>query len=243
MTSFSFSPIGTISSCFKEKFGIPRQPGLVPAATAKLVLDKQFSEDCVRSLEGFSHIWVSFVFHETLSQGWKPMVRPPRLGGNTKVGVFASRSTFRPNALGLSVVKLDNIESFNSQQVLHLSGCDLLDGTPVLDIKPYLPYVDSIRDAKGGFASEPPQHLFNVEFSEDAIKQSLHASERIGQDVRQLITQVLQLDPRPSYQKTAPQAAQSINHNPRIYSMKLYDFDLKWQYCENNNIMVLALVF
>jgi tRNA-Thr(GGU) m(6)t(6)A37 methyltransferase TsaA len=240
MDSFSFSPIATISSCFKEKFGIPRQPGLVPAATAQLFLDKQFGEESIRGLQGFSHIWINFVFHGTQQHGWKPMVRPPRLGGNTKVGVFASRSTFRPNALGLSVVKLEEIETLETQVVLHLSGCDLLDGTPVLDIKPYLPYVDALADATGGFASEPPQQLFDVVFTDDAMQQSRQASDRAGHDVRQLIMQVLQLDPRPAYQK---ETASGSNKNPRIYSMKLYDFDLKWQYCENSKIKVLALVF
>ncbi len=242
MEPFSFSPIGTISSCFKEKFGIPRQPGLVTAATAELVLDEQFGEQSIRGLDGFSHIWVNFVFHKTLEQGWKPMVRPPRLGGNTRVGVFASRSTFRPNALGMSVLKLDKIDHVKSQVILYLSGCDLLDGTPVLDIKPYLPYVDSIPDAKAGFASEPPQSTYQVEFSDDAIKQSQQASERIGHDVSILIRQILAHDPRPSYQKRSSQAAYVINNKPRIYSMKLYDFDLKWQYCENSKIKVLGLV-
>ncbi len=241
MESFSFSPIGRISSCFKEKFGIPRQPGLVTAATAKLFLNKQFDEESIRGLDGFSHIWVNFVFHGTIEQGWKPMVRPPRLGGNAKVGVFASRSTFRPNALGLSVMKLDNISYEKSRVILQLSGCDLLDGTPVLDIKPYLPYVDSIHDAKGGFASEPPKNIFQVGFSPEAMIQIRDASERTGQDVRELITQILQFDPRPSYLQSATQVAKSINENSRVYSMKLYDFDLKWQYCENGKINVLEL--
>lgn len=233
MQSFSFSHIGVISSCFKEKFGIPRQPGLAPAATARLVLNEQFGEESVRDLQDFSHIWIIFVFHATLDQGWKPMVRPPRLGGNAKCGVFASRSMFRPNPLGMSVVKLDKIERSGSRITLFLSGCDLLDGAPVLDIKPYLPYVDSIPDAKGGFAAEKPETKCQVEFADKAIKQIQQASQATGQDITELIRQILQLDPRPAYQKD--------HNNKRIYSMKLYDFDLKWQYCENSKIKVLGI--
>jgi len=234
MNTFEFSSIGTISSCFKEKFGIPRQPGLVTAAKATLVLNSEFEELSVRDLNGFSHIWIQFVFHATLSQGWKPMVRPPRLGGDAKVGVFASRSMFRPNPLGLSVVVLEEIEIQKSNVILHLSGCDLLDGTPVLDIKPYLPYADSIASAKGGFANQSPPLSTDedISFKEVAQAQCQRASERLGQNLETLIRQIIQCDPRPSYQR--------IDYN-RIYSMKLYDFDLKWQYGENNKIKVLAL--
>ena len=235
MHTLDFSPIGTVSSCYKEKFGIPRQPGLVKDTKAQLVLDKMFSEECVRGLDGFSHIWLQFIFHKTQQQGWKSMVRPPRLGGNKKVGVFASRSTFRPNPLGLSVVKLSQIEIVNSTVVLHLLGCDLLDGTPILDIKPYLPYVDSISNAEGGFAGAEPEKIAEVFFNEQSQVQCKQASERFDEDIESLVMQILELDPRPSYQ----------HHNSdkeRIYSMKLYDFDLKWQYCENNKIKVLGII-
>jgi len=233
MDSFSFSPIGIISSCYKEKFGIPRQPGLVKAAKAKLVLGSNFKEECVRGLEGFSHLWINFVFHATQQQGWKPMVRPPRLGGNAKVGVFASRSPFRPNPLGLSLVELIDIEIRQSAVVLHLAGCDLMDGTPVLDIKPYLPYSDSIPGARGGFAENPPENRVTVNFSKEAKLQCKQASGRLGEDVELFVCQVLGLDPRPSYQKI---------DSSRVYSMKLYDFDLKWQYCENNEVRVIGLL-
>ncbi len=234
MNSFEFSSIGIISSCYKEKFGIPRQPGLVNDAKAQLMLNHEFGEESVRELAGFSHIWIQFVFHATLAQGWKPMVRPPRLGGNAKVGVFASRSTFRPNPLGLSVVTLEKIEIQKTHVILHLLGCDLLDGTPVVDIKPYLPYVDSIPTAKGGFANESPQlsgDKYAISFTPEAQLQCEQASERLDQNIENLICQIIQCDPRPSYQK--------IDYN-RVYSMKLYDFDLKWQYCENNKIKVLG---
>ena len=236
MNSFSFSPVGTISSCFKEKFGIPRQPNLVTEATASLVLSEQFTEESVRGLEGFSHLWLSFVFHDVLDKGWKPMVRPPRLGGNEKVGVFASRSPFRPNALGLSVVKIQGIETSQEKEkkvIINLLGCDLLDGTPILDVKPYLPYVDSIPEASGGFAQEAPMKTFAVDFSPIAIKQCQLRTKQYQQDISLLISQVLQLDPRPSYKQG--------EINDRVYSMKLFDFDLKWQYCENKLIKVLSL--
>ncbi len=249
MSIVTLSPIGLITSCYKEKFGIPRQPSLVPAATAELILNKDFSEESVRGLEGFSHIWITFIFHETQNQGWKAMVRPPRLGGNTKVGVFASRSTFRPNPVGLSVVKLLNIEINDAGKViLHLGGCDLLDETPVLDIKPYLPYVDSIPDAKGGYAEASPEVLYDVIFTKEAENQCESAQSRLkviqnktqiiekegGWLLKKLIKQTLQLDPRPSYQKN--------EKSGRIYAMRLYDFDLKWQYCDNNKIKVIELV-
>ncbi len=249
MSIITLSPIGLISSCYKEKFGIPRQPNLVSAATAELILNKEFSEESVRGLEGFSHIWIAFTFHETQDQGWKPMVRPPRLGGNAKVGVFASRSTFRPNPVGLSVVKLLSIEiNDGGKVVMHLGGCDLLDKTPVLDIKPYLPYVDSIPNASGGFAEGKPDVLYDVIFTEEANNQCDSAQNRIkmtqnktqiiekegGWYIKKLIKQILQLDPRPSYQKNGK--------SDRIYAMRLYDFDLKWQYCDNNKIKVIELV-
>ncbi len=236
MNSLDSKPIGYITSCYQEKFGIPRQPGLVTAAKSQLMLSDSFNEKSVRGLEGFSHIWLQFVFHQTQKQGWKAMVRPPRLGGNKKVGVFASRSTFRPNPIGLSVVELNSIEVKNSKVILHLLGCDLLNQTPVLDIKPYLPYVDAIPDALGGFASEKPESIIDVTFTELAKNQCEQASLRLGEDIITLITQILALDPKPSYQSN------NLDKD-RIYRMKLYDFDLSWQYCENNKIKVLAIDF
>ncbi|MEB8432539.1 tRNA (N6-threonylcarbamoyladenosine(37)-N6)-methyltransferase TrmO [Cocleimonas sp. KMM 6892] len=234
MKSLNFTPIGLISSCFKEKFGIPRQPGLVTAAKAQLKLDKIFTEESVRELEGFSHIWLQFIFHQTESQGWKPMIRPPRLGGNKKVGVFASRSTFRPNPIGLSVVELEGIEMKSSGVVLHLKGCDLVDGTPILDIKPYLPYVDAIPEAEAGYAKEKPSSYMTVLMSDEIIQACHDASHRLGEDVEVLVRQLLELDPRPSYHE-------NNTNDQRIYSMKLLDFDLRWQYCENNTIKVLSI--
>ena len=247
MSIIALSPIGTISSCYKEKFGIPRQPNLVPSTITQLILNKEFGEESIRGLEDFSHIWLSFIFHDTQKYGWKPMVRPPRLGGNTKVGVFASRSTFRPNPLGLSVVKLLKIDVSKGFVILHLGGSDLLDKTPILDIKPYLPYVDSIPNASGGFAEHRPSIIYTVSFTETAKLDCKKAIKRLelphsplqnikkqgGCALKSQIKQILELDPRPSYQKG--------EKSDRIYAMKLYDFDLKWQYCENNKIRVIAL--
>jgi tRNA-Thr(GGU) m(6)t(6)A37 methyltransferase TsaA len=235
MHSLGFTPVGYIVSCYKEKFGIPRQPGLIKEAKSQLILNQIFTEECVRGLEAFSHIWLQFIFNGTQQQGWKSMVRPPRLGGNNKVGVFASRSTFRPNPMGLSVLALDTIEVKKSRVILHLLGGDMLDGTPVLDIKPYLPYVDSIPDAKSGYAKGRPESSCDVYFTDEARNQCRLASARLDEDLETLVVNILQLDPRPSYQHEAL-------GKERIYSMKLYDFDLKWQYCENNKIKVLGIL-
>ena len=238
MNPLELSPVAYISSCYKEKFGIPRQPGLVRSAKSRLILNDVFTEECIRGLDGFSHVWLQFIFHETQIQGWKPMIRPPRLGGNKKVGVFASRSTFRPNPIGLSVVELENIEITESNIVLHLLGSDLLDGTPILDIKPYLAYVDSIPDAIGGFATDAPEKVVTVSFSRESLMQCKRASDRLGENIKKLVTEILQYDPRPSYQ----QSVKSKNlKNDRVYAMKLHDFDLKWEYSEHNKINVLSL--
>ena len=212
-------PIGVIHSGFREKFGIPRQPGLVPAARATLELLPPYARpEAVRGLEDFSHLWLLFVFHGVPAGRWQPTVRPPRLGGNRRLGVFATRSTFRPNPLGLSAVKLERIVIRHGQVVLHLAGVDLLDGTPVLDIKPYLPYADCIAEATGGFAAEAPALLSVVEFSPAAA--GFCAAWR-GNDLRELITQILRQDPRPAYERADP--------TPRLHGMKLYNLDVRWE--------------
>lgn len=216
---FRFEPIGIVHSCFREKFGIPRQPGLVSEARATLeLLPPYHSPEGVRGLEGFSHLWLIFVFHEIPAGRWQPTVRPPRLGGNQRLGVFATRSPFRPNPIGLSAVRLERVEIAQGRVVLHLAGADLLDGTPVLDIKPYVPYADRIPDATSGFAPSAPEATLAVEFSPSAA--AFCAAWPEG-DLRTLITQILRQDPRPAYEResTAPQR----------YGMKLYDFDLRWE--------------
>jgi tRNA-Thr(GGU) m(6)t(6)A37 methyltransferase TsaA len=223
MSFYTFHPIGTISSCYKEKFGIPRQPGLVTEARATLTLLPPYNQpDTVRGLEGFSHVWLIFVFHGTQAQGWKPTVRPPRLGGNARMGVFATRSTFRPNPVGLSVARLCAIQVQGSNITLELAGADLLDGTPVLDIKPYLPYADAINSANAGFAPEAPVAQQQVLFSALARLQCDQKQQQWQTDISRLIGQILQQDPRPSYQHGQLAG--------RVYAMHLYDFDVRWHY-------------
>ncbi|MDG4555115.1 MAG: tRNA (N6-threonylcarbamoyladenosine(37)-N6)-methyltransferase TrmO [Candidatus Competibacter sp.] len=215
---FQFTPIGFVRSCFREKFGIPRQPGLAPSARATLELSPPYGQAAtVRGLETFSHIWLVFVFHGTPAGRWQPTVRPPRLGGNRRLGVFATRSTFRPNPIGLSAVRLERVAVVGQRVTLHLSGVDLLDGTPVLDIKPYLPYADCLPEATGGFASEAPPHL-PVEFSPAA---AAFCATWPADHLRGLIVQILRQDPRPAYR--------GADAASRSYGMRLYDFDLHWE--------------
>ncbi len=187
--------VARIRTDYNEKFGIPRQSGLVPEALGRIVFEPEFrSDDALRGLEGFSHIWLIWEFSESVKQDWSPTVRPPRLGGNVRMGVFATRSPFRPNPIGLSVVKLEEIRRGTADgTVLIVSGADLLDGTPILDIKPYVPYADSIPDARGGFASAAPDASLEVEFPEALLL-------KVPQEKRAALRAVLALDPRPRYQ-------------------------------------------
>jgi len=221
-----FETIGTIRSCFKEKFGIPRQAGLVPSATATLELLPPFNRvEAFTGLEGFSHIWLLFLFHGNKHQGWKATVRPPRLGGNTRLGVFATRSPFRPNPIGLSAVELKCIEQQAGKVILHLKGIDLLDGTPIIDIKPYLPYADAIATASGGFAAEAPTNQLAVRFlpQPEQTCQALEKDRYPG--LRQLIIETLRSDPRPAYYRQRPQKS--------CFGIKLFDFDLHWEHDED----------
>ncbi len=234
MTDILMQPVGYAYSCYREKFGIPRQPGLVTEAHGEVRLLPGFSQpDIVRGLEAFSHVWLVFQFHATTTAPWKPTVRPPRLGGNQRLGLFATRSMFRPNPLGLSVVKLEAVQRNASEIVLSVSGLDLLDGTPVLDIKPYLPYADRVEAATGGFAPEAPEVQRCVEFSALAEKQCILKSAEWSVNVRLLLVQILQQDPRPSYRQ--------VQDDDRQYGMRLYDFDVRWEYCAGK-IKVLELV-
>jgi tRNA-Thr(GGU) m(6)t(6)A37 methyltransferase TsaA len=193
----TLEPIGVVRSCFGGKFAAPRQPGLCPSAFGRLVFHQQFrSEAAVRGIDGFSHLWLIFGFHHTVDQGWHPTVRPPRLGGNQRLGVFASRSPFRPNGLGLSLVCLEGVDRTAPETpVLLLGGLDLIDGTPVFDIKPYLPYAEAPLDALGGFASTaPPLMPVTVQASASAAFAGLPARAQA------LIREALALDPRPATQ-------------------------------------------
>ena len=217
----NFKPIGVVHSCFKEKFGIPRQPGLAPAATATIELLPPYDrEEALSGLDQFSHIWVLFLFHGCQRDEWKPTVRPPRLGGNQRVGVYASRSMFRPNPIGMSAVKLERIEQLTGRRLLHISSMDLLDQTPVLDIKPYIPYSDCISDAQAGYAPEPPSASMQIVFSEQAMSQCAELSDQFPA-IRELIEQLLGQDPRPAYYAAGNQRNE--------FGMKLYDVDVKWQ--------------
>jgi tRNA-Thr(GGU) m(6)t(6)A37 methyltransferase TsaA len=231
----TFNFIGRINSPYKEKFAIPRQPGLVSAAKGSITLINEANNvELVRGLEQYSHLWLLFVFHGTQQQGWKPLVRPPRLGGNKKLGVLATRSTFRPNPIGMSVVKLDKIELLNKKIIIHISGLDLLDHTPIVDIKPYIPYSDSIEDAQAGFAQiEPDEHL-NVTFLNQA-KKDINKYENKYDDLSTFIKQVLSQDPRPAYKKK--------QSDEKIYGMSLYDLNILWQISPNdeNEISVISI--
>ncbi|MEJ2402765.1 MAG: tRNA (N6-threonylcarbamoyladenosine(37)-N6)-methyltransferase TrmO [Candidatus Thiodiazotropha sp.] len=217
---FTFKPIGIIHSCFKEKFGIPRQCGLIPDAEAQLeILPPYNRPEAFRELEDYSHVWITFVFHAVRRDDWKPMVRPPRLGGNQRVGVFASRSPFRPNPIGLSALKLLKLECSDARVVLHLGGIDLLDGTPVLDIKPYVPYSDSIADARAGFAPTPPGNEITLDYSPMA-EQFLNGLSRDRREhLKRLTRQVLTQDPRPAYLEETRRSQ---------FGMRLYDYNFRW---------------
>lgn len=220
----NIEPIGIIHSCFKEKFGIPRQAGLVKSASATLELLPPYNiAAALRGIEEFSHLWIVFIFHESICETFQPTVRPPRLGGNTRVGVFATRSPFRPNPIGLSVVELKKVNG----TTLELAGGDFLDGTPVLDIKPYIPYADAIPGARGGFAGGAPEPVNTVRFAPEAeqVFQTLEKTEQ------QLIRDMLGFDPRPAYQANEPK---------RIFGTRVFDRDVKWKQA-NNMITVISL--
>lgn len=192
MSEYSIKPIARIKSDFGSKFGIPRQAGIVEELEAEIVFEKEYAvRDAIRGIEDFSHLWVIWQFSENVSSDWSPTVRPPRLGGNERKGVFATRSPFRPNALGLSCVRLLGIEEKNGGLSLRIAGADMLDGTPVYDIKPYIPYADCIPDASGGFAPDAGKEL-EVEIPEEL-------QNRLPEEKIRALKGVLSRDPRPQY--------------------------------------------
>lgn len=205
ISRYEFKPIGFVESCFKEKFGIPRQPGLVPEAKAVIQLNRDPDlVTALKALGGFTHLWLVFVFHKHGSRNWKPSIRPPRLGGAKKVGVLASRSPHRPNPIGISAVILEKIDLENPKgPALHVGGVDLLDGTPILDIKPYIPYADSFPEAKTGWVVEPIERV-PVEFTSESLAAISMIEARKGYpNLKSLITEMLGLDPRPASKKGA----------------------------------------
>lgn len=226
--AYELIPIARIHSCFSEKFGIPRQPGLATAATAIMEMLPPFDrEEMVRGLEKFSHIWIHFLFHDTVQEGWRPTVRPPWLGGQKRVGVFASRSPHRPNFIGLSVVRLLGIRSEGKKLFLDLAGIDILDQTPVFDIKPYLPYSDAVPEATSGY-SMVPERGNEVFFSREAETFCLIYQQDRGRDLLRLIREVLQQDPRPASQKT----------EEREFGMLLWDVNVRWRVQEGGFLVV-----
>lgn len=205
--------IARMHSDFATKFGIPRQSGLVDELRSTIIFEPEFrNPDALRGIEDFSHLWIIWQFSEAVRQGWSPTVRPPRLGGNTRMGVFATRSPFRPNNLGLSSVKLLGVEHTEKYgTVLHVGGADLMDGTPIFDIKPYIAYGDSHPDAKGGFTDTAGEFLLHVSFPEELL-------QILPEDKRSAAVGVLSHDPRPSYQRKPG----------RIYGLTFAGFDIRF---------------
>lgn len=217
-------PIAYIRNGYKEKFGVPRQSGLAPSVKSVIEFCEGFrDENCIRDIEQYSHLWLLWGFSKNENQ-WSPTVRPPRLGGNKRVGVFATRSPFRPNPIGLSCVVLEKIEDSKNGKLLVVSGGDLADGTPIYDIKPYLPYVDSIENAFGGFSDEHKNDFLTVDIPEE-LKEVLTESQIVN------ITELLSLDPRPSYQ----------NDEERIYGLAFEDLQIRFRY-EEEKIIVTDII-
>ncbi|POE05024.1 tRNA (N6-threonylcarbamoyladenosine(37)-N6)-methyltransferase TrmO [Pectobacterium odoriferum] len=224
MSQFVFNQIGIIRSPYKEKFAIPRQPGLIEDGGGELQLLPPYNQaECMRGLEEFSHIWLLFIFHQTMDGGWRPTVRPPRLGGNTRTGVFATRSTFRPNPVGMSLVELKGIRAKGDTITLELGSLDLVDGTPVVDIKPYLPFAESHPQARAGFAQMAPDATMPVVFSFLAESQIAEHHKKYPQ-LKRFISQVLAQDPRPAYRKG--------ESTTREYAVLLLEFNVRWRVCE-----------
>lgn len=226
----TIDPIGIIESPYKEKFAVPRQPRLVPTATARVRLVGEVNcAEAIRGIEQFSHLWLLFLFDKNLAAGWKPTVRPPRLGGNERMGVLATRSTFRPNGIGMSAVELKGIHQKGDQFYLELGSVDLVDGTPIVDIKPYIPYSDVIIDAKGGYANQEPEKAL-VCFLPSAVD-SLELLEN-AHHIRQVIEQVLAQDPRPAYKKNKP--------DNKEYAVNLFNLNVK--FTVNDNLVSVTVI-
>ena len=212
--------IAHIRNAFPTKFGLPRQSGLVPELISTIVFEPEFRvAEALRGIESYSHLWLIWEFHQAVRASekkedevlWKPTVRPPRLGGNTRMGVFATRSPFRPNPIGLTVVRLLAVEESPEGKVLIVSGADMMDGTPIYDIKPYLPYVDSVPDAKGGFTENTAAYRLSVDFPEKLL-------ERVPEEMRETLLGVLAQDPRPAYQ----------HDENRVYGLPFGGMDVKF---------------
>ena len=218
MEQIQIGVIARMHSDFATKFGIPRQSGLVEELRSTIVFEPEYrNSDALRGIEDFSHLWIIWQFSEAVRQGWSPTVRPPRLGGNTRMGVFATRSPFRPNNLGLSCVKLLGVEHTEKYgTVLHVGGADLMDGTPIFDIKPYIPYSDCKPKASGGFTDHAGDFLLEVDFPQELLK-------KLPEEKQKAAVGVLSHDPRPSYQRNAD----------RVYGLNFAGFDIRFTVNEN----------
>ena len=210
----NIKPIAHIQTDFPTKFGIPRQSGIIESLKGRIVFEPEYrNAEAVRGLEEFSHIWLLWEFSEAVREDWSPTVRPPRLGGNVRKGVFATRSPFRPNPIGLSSVKLDKVEiDPKLGPVLHVSGADMMDGTPIYDIKPYIAYTDSHPDAVSGFATKPAEHLLEVDFPEELL-------QKVPENQRKSLIEVLAHDPRPQYH----------DDPERVYGMAFGGMEVKFK--------------
>jgi tRNA-Thr(GGU) m(6)t(6)A37 methyltransferase TsaA len=227
--SYTFKVIGVIHSPCKEKFAVPRQAGLVPELRAQVEIVPEYARaEAFHTLEGFSHIWLLSVFHQAIREQWQPTVRPPRLGGNKGVGVFASRSPFRPNPIGMSLVELTRLERRDGVLFLHIEGCDLVDGTPIIDIKPYLPYADLEANARSGYTSDFSMASLSVKFSDEAQQLCQFYEDKGFDNLMVLVTRLIQQDPRPAYVADAAQ---------RHYVFRLYDFDVVFSVNEQGAIV------
>ncbi len=213
MDELMIKPIAYIKNAFTEKFALPRQSGLVPEISGTLVFEKAYGvKEAFRGLEGYSHLWLVWGFSEAFGAEWSPMVRPPRLGGNKRMGVFATRAPYRPNPLGLSCVKIEKIDlDAPHGPIIAVSGADLKDGTPIYDIKPYLPYADSYPQARAGFGGEKLGYKLSVEFPKDLLA-------RIDEVHRAALIAVLEQDPRPAYQSDAA----------RVYGFRYASYEIKF---------------
>lgn len=229
--------IGTIESCYKDKFGTPRQPGLAPSSWAKLQIKREWQpEQALQGLEGFSHLWIIFQFHQNTNLRYHAKVHPPRLGGEP-IGVFATRSPHRPNNIGLSLVKIEKIE----KDCIYLSGVDLVDGTPVLDIKPYIPEVESVPDAKAGWAGEAAKPTIQVVLTEEQKKTIEEWSQRIHQpQLQQLIEETLKLDPRPLVYRGYEGSDSPYRQN---HAVRIFDGDIHFAFKSSQVIEISDIRF
>ena len=229
-SEISFKVVARIKSDFPDKFGIPRQSGLLKNLRSTIVFEPEFRiADALRGLEGFSHLWLLWIFSENVRDTWKPTVRPPRLGGNTRLGVFATRSSFRPNPLAMSCVKIEKINlTGEGAPSIEVSGADLMDGTPIVDIKPYLPYADSVPEATGGFAEAVRFKKLEVSFANGA---QVALDEQFPAEKKAALVELLSEDPRPAYQRSAD----------RVYGIRFADFEIKFQ-VQGDHLTVVAIL-